>query len=98
VARYRKKDLSSSYLVFIPRFDHTEGTMEILVEDKVLEAMNDPGLLWVDFMEKAKWSEQAVQTPVFFNTEGKRGAIELMAFVELMEKGMTTFITFDVRE
>lgn len=94
----KKQNKDSNYLVYLPRFEHPEGNMEILVEDKVLEAMNEPGLLWVDFMEKASSLENATNRPFYFNTEGKKGALDLMAFIELQEKGLTTFISFDIRE
>ncbi|MDR7610648.1 MAG: hypothetical protein QN161_12285 [Armatimonadota bacterium] len=94
----KKPARESNYLVYLPRFDHPDGTMEVLVEDKVLEAMNEPGLLWVDFVEKARSIEHAVNRPFFFHTQGKKGALELMAFIQVQESGPTTFISFDVRE
>jgi hypothetical protein len=98
VNRSKKPKKESKYLVYVPRFDHPDGSMEVLVEDKVLEAMYEPGLLWVDFLEKARSIDHLANRPFYFNTEGKKGAIELMAFVELLESGPTTFITFGIRE
>ncbi len=96
--RNRKRAIESNYLVYLPRFEHPDGNMEVLVEDKVLEAMNEPGLLWVDFIEKASALDHATSRPFYFNTEGKKGSLGLMAFIELQEQGPTTFISFAIRE
>lgn len=97
VKKSKRAVVGSRYLVLIPRFAHPDGTMEVLVEDEVLKAMNDPGLLWVDFMEKAKTLDRPLNQPFYFNTEGKMGSLELMAFVDITAGGPTTFISLGLR-